>query len=463
MQKNKFDIGNIVFEPFKIKSVEPLPLTSAEERQKWIKSAGFNVFALKSNQVTIDLLTDSGTSAMSDRQWAEMIRADESYAGSRNFVELEETVQELTGMPYVIPVHQGRAAEHLLFSTLLKGGEIIPSNGHFDTTQANIEDCGASAVNLPIVEALDPFLEYPFKGNLCISKLEELLQEKEAQIPIVMLTITNNTGGGQPVSLENIEAVAKIAKKYKKLFIIDACRFAENSFFIKIREEGYADKTPKQIAQKIFSLCDAITFSGKKDAISNIGGLLCFRDQQLAEELKNRLIITEGFPTYGGLAGYSLAAMNQGLKEVLVEDYLSYRLRTVSWTAERLIESGIPVVRPAGGHAIYIEAAKFFDHISRQHLPGIALTTAMYELGGIRGCELGTVAFGKRDEKGEHIFPALDLVRLAFPRRVYTEAHMGYVVECIKHIYNSRASYSGFEFEQEYKVLRHFRSTFRRV
>ncbi|RMD85547.1 MAG: tryptophanase [Candidatus Dadabacteria bacterium] len=455
--------SSILFEPFKIKSVEKLHLSTPKQRRLWIEEAGYNVFSLTSEQVVIDLLTDSGTAAMSDEQWSEMIKADESYAGSRNFLELEKTAREITGMEFILPVHQGRAAEHLLFSTILKEGDIVPSNSHFDTTLANIEDCGAQGINLPTEEGTSPFLKHPFKGNMDVDKLKDLLEQKGERIPAVMMTITNNTGGGQPVSMKNLEAVSSLARQYGKPLIIDACRFAENSYFIKKREEGYKDYTPAEIARKIFSLCDIVTFSGKKDALSNIGGLLCLRDRELVDKLKTKLIVTEGFPTYGGMAGYSLAAMNQGLKEVLDEGYLKYRLRTIEWMVERLEAAQVPVLVPAGGHAIYIEASKFFPHIPRENFPGITLTTELYIRGGIRGCELGTVAFGKRDKDGNHIFPPLDLVRLAVPRRVYTEAHMGYVVECIKEIYSERGRCNGFEFDVEYPIMRHFRSTFKPI
>lgn len=461
--KNPASPQDLLFEPFKIKAVEALPFSTENERERWIREVHFNVFALTSRQVMIDLLTDSGTSAMSDLQWAEMMRADEAYAGSRSFEELQSTVRELTGMSEVMPVHQGRAAEHLLFSCLLKGGEAIPSNGLFDTTLANIQACGATGLNLPTADALDPFSDKPFKGNIDLVQLEKLLRQSDTKIPLVVMTVTNNTGGGQPVSYENLEGVSRLCKKYKKLFVLDACRFAENSYFIKLREPGFQSDSPREIAQKCFALCDAITFSGKKDALVNIGGLLCVRDAKLGERLKNMMLVVEGFPTYGGMAGYSIAAMTQGLKEVLDEKYLEYRLRTISWTVERLKQAAVPVLQPAGGHAVYIEASNFFPHINRENLPGIALTTALYTEGGIRGCELGTVAFGYRDAHGKHILPHLDLVRLAIPRRVYTEAHMGYVVECLADIHRRREEFSGFEFLEEYPVLRHFRSKFRRA
>jgi len=456
-------MNNILFEPFKIKSVEQITLSTEEERRAWIESAGFNLFSLRSNQILIDLLTDSGTSAMSDVGWAEMLKADESYAGSRNFYELEETAQKITGMPFIVPVHQGRAAESILFSILLKGGELVPSNGLFDTTLANIQACGAQGINIPSEEALDPFNTKEFKGNIDIERLSKLLQDKGMDIPFAVMTITNNTGGGQPASLENLEKTYNLLKKHNKLLILDACRFAENAFFIKTLEKSYKNYSVEDIALKCFSLCDAMTFSGKKDGLANIGGLICLRDEALSEEVKTQMILKEGFPTYGGLAGYSLAALNQGLKEVLDEKYLEYRLRTISWMVERLIMAGVPVLRPAGGHAIYLEASKFFPHIPRENLPGIALCTELYIRGGIRACELGTVAFGYRDKDGKHILPPLDFVRLALPRRVYTEAHMGYVVEQIINLFDERESINGYSFKKEFAVLRHFRSTYKKL
>ena len=440
-----------------------MSISTPQERQKWIAAAGFNMFNLRSEQVMIDLLTDSGTVAMSDQQWAEMIRADEAYAGSKTFFELEGVAKNIMGMEFVLPVHQGRAAEHLLFSTLLKGGELIPSNSHFDTTLANIQDQGAEGINLLCPEGLQTFEHHPFKGNMDLEKLESVLAREGHRIPLVMMTITNNTAGGQPVSLENIAGASKIARRYNKMFVLDACRFAENAYFIKRREAGCADLSPLEISRKMFALADAATFSGKKDALSNIGGLLCLRDAELVDRLKTRLLVTEGFPTYGGLAGYSMAAMAQGLREVLDERYLHYRLRTIEWMVERLEQAGIPVLVPAGGHAVYLESSRFFNHIPQEQFPGIALTTALYIKAGVRSCELGTVAFGKRDATGRLVPPPLDLVRLAIPRRTYTEAHMGHVVECLKDIYAEREQARGFRFLKEYDVLRHFRSTFEQV
>ncbi|MCB0336260.1 MAG: tryptophanase [Bdellovibrionales bacterium] len=451
-----------LFEPFKIKAVEALPMATAEERKGWIEKAFFNVFSLASEQVTIDLLTDSGTGAMSDIQWGEMLQADESYAGSRSFKKLETIATELTGMEFAIPVHQGRAAEHILFSELVTPGSLVLSNGFFDTTLANAQSLGAETRNLTIKEAKDPFLPHPFKGNIDLQALEDTLQAEGDRIPFVLLTITNNSGGGQPVSLENLTQAAELTHRYGKLFVLDACRFAENAYFIKSREPGMDQESAKSIAQKCFNLADAVTFSGKKDALANIGGLLCVRTQELADKAKNHMIVVEGFPTYGGLAGYSLAAMAQGLTEVLDETYLKYRLRTIEWMVEQLEEAQVPVIRPAGGHAVYLESSQFFPHIEREKFPGIALTTELYIQGGIRACELGTVAFGYRNEQGKHILPPLDLVRLAIPRRVYTEAHMGFVVNQIVSIFQQRDTIRGYEFLEEFPVMRHFRSKFRR-
>lgn len=454
----------LLFEPFKIKAVEALPITTTEDRRQWIQAAGFNVFALNSDQVTIDLLTDSGTGAMSDKQWGAMLSGDESYAGSRSFRELEATVNDLTGFEHIIPVHQGRSAEHLFFSCLLERGQRIPSNGLFDTTAANIEDCDAFGLNLPCKEALDPFCEAPFKGNIDLTKLEELLERFGEVVPLIVMTITNNSFGGQPVSIENLHFVRKLADKFNILLLLDACRFAENAIFVKRRASGYSETSVKEIARICFDLADVVTFSGKKDGLSNIGGLLCVRDSTLYTRIRDFMVIHEGFPTYGGLAGYSLAAMNQGLKEVLDEDYLSYRVRTIEWAVERLVNAGVPVLRPSGGHAAYIEASKFFPHIPRKQYPGIVLTTELYTRGGIRACELGSVAFGTRDDDGIETLPELDLVRLAFPRRVYTEAHIGYVVETIITLFKERENIaSGYAFETEAPVLRHFNSTFKPV
>ena len=456
-------MSNVVFEPFRIKTVEPIRISTQEERRVWLKEAGYNMFGLKAEQVMIDLLTDSGTSAMSHEQWAKLQSGDESYAGSKSFFELEEIAKDIFQKSIVIPVHQGRAGEHLVFSVLVKKGDVIPSNSHFDTTAANIEDNKGIARNLPCPEASDLDSPFPFKGNMNLEALENLLKSSADHIPFVMLTITNNTGGGQPVSLENIQVVHDLCEKYNKPLIMDACRFAENAYFIKCREKGYENLSVKEIAQKTLSLASIITFSGKKDALVNIGGLVCLDDEGLAEKLKNRLIITEGFSTYGGLAGRDLAAMAQGLREVLEETYLSYRVRTIEWMVEHLSLNNIPVLKPAGGHAFYLDAGLFFPDIKPDHFPGIALVNELYIRAGIRAVELGNVAFGTRDAEGTNVFPPHDFVRFAIPRRVYTEAHAGYVVESLVELHEDRKYVSGWRFKYEAPVMRHFRSTFERI
>lgn len=453
----------ILFEPFRIKVVEPIRMSDQAEREAWIEEAGYNAFHLKSDQVMIDLLTDSGTSAMSQEQWAAIMMGDESYAGSRSFFELVTAVQDIFGHPIVIPVHQGRAGEHLVFSTLLQSHHIVPSNGHFDTTAANVMDNHATPVNLTIEASKDPFEDHPFKGNMDVDRLRSLLVEKGEQIPFVMLSVTNNTCGGQPVSMENAEAVRALCDEFAKPLFIDACRFAENAMFIKKRENGYEDWTPKAISQKMLSLGELCTFSAKKDAFANIGGFVCLRSEELAERLRNKLIVTEGFPTYGGLAGRDLGAVAQGLKEILDEAYLTYRLRTIEWMVERLIEGGVPVLRPSGGHGVYIEAGRFFPHIPAHEFPGIALVNELYIRAGIRAVELGNVCFGTRDGDGKDVFPDLDLVRFAMPRRVYTEAHAGYVVESLIELYHHSSSVRGYEFSFEAPVMRHFRSKFKKI
>lgn len=452
-----------LFEPFRIKVVEPIRISSPLERQNWLKEAGFNVFNLRSEQVMIDLLTDSGTCAMSHDQWAALINGDESYAGSKSFFELEQVAKEIFQKEFIIPVHQGRAGEHLVFSTLVQRGDVIPSNSHFDTTAANIEDNGGIALNLPCPEGTDPYSDFPFKGNIDLTRLESTLREEKARIPFVMCTVTNNTRGGQPVSLENLRAIKALCEKNSKPFVMDACRFAENSYFIKTRESGFGSRSVLSIAQEMCRLADLIIFSAKKDGLANIGGLVCLGSHELSEKLKNRLIITEGFATYGGMAGRDLSAIAQGLREVLEESYLSYRVRTIEWTVERLAKAGIPVITPAGGHAVYLIASDFLPQIAAHELPGITLVCELYLRGGIRAVELGNVAFGKRAPDGSHIAPSLDLVRLAMPRRVYTEAHVGYVVEVIVETFADRARLKGFQFDYEAPVMRHFRSTYKRL
>ncbi|MCB0322853.1 MAG: tryptophanase [Bdellovibrionales bacterium] len=452
--------SEIIFEPFRIKVVEPIRLSTEDERRQWLADAGYNVFLLRSEQVVIDLLTDSGTAAMSQEQWAALQAGDESYAGSKSYFELEAVAQELFQKRVIIPVHQGRAGEHLVFHELIERGAVVPSNGHFDTTAANVRDRGGTPLNLPCAAASQLRTSAPFKGDIDLPALKALLESHHEQIPFVLMTITNNTGGGQPVSFANLSAVKELCTEFRKPLIIDGCRFAENAYFIKMREHGFADESPKAIAQRVFALADIVTFSGKKDALSNIGGLVCLYDEELAERLKNRLVVTEGFSTYGGLAGRDLAAMAQGLREVVEPSYLHYRIRTIEWMVERLDRAKVPVLIPAGGHGLYIDAAAFFTHLSPEQFPGIALVNELYLRGGIRAVELGNVAFGSTDESGKPQFPPHDLVRLAMPRRVYTEAHAGYVVEIILSLFRQATQVRGYRFVKEAPVLRHFRSTF---
>ncbi len=448
-----------IIEPFRIKSVEPIRQTTQEERQKLLKNAGYNLFLLKSRDVLIDLLTDSGTSAMSAEQWAAMMRGDESYAGSPSFARFEAEVQNLMGFKHIIPTHQGRAAEAILFSILGGAGKIIPNNTHFDTTRGNIETTGARAVDLLCKEGLDPSDLSTFKGNMDIEKLESFMAENADHVPCVMITITNNAGGGQPVSLANIRAVSAIARKYGKPFFIDGCRFAENAWFIKQREAGQNTRSITEIVRDMFALADGMTMSAKKDAIVNIGGWLALNDDALADKARMRLIMTEGFPTYGGLAGRDLEAIAQGLKEVVDEDYLRYRVRTNEYIVERLDKMGIPVVKPAGGHAVFIDARAWLSHIPPLNYPGQAVACALYEVGGIRACEIGTVMFGRQPD-GSEIPAQLDLVRLAMPRRVYTQAHADYIIEVFGDIARRAGDLRGFKITEEPPALRHFTAKF---
>ncbi|GAB4304115.1 MAG: tryptophanase [Myxococcota bacterium] len=447
-----------IIEPFKIKSVEPIKMTTRKEREAALKEAGYNVFLLKADDVLIDLLTDSGTGAMSAEQWAGIMRGDESYAGSKSFYRFEGVIRELFGFKEVIPTHQGRAAERILFHTVVKPGQAVPNNTHFDTTRANIEYNRADAVDLVIPEGLTPSIEHPFKGNMDVEKLDKFIADRGANnIPICMLTITNNSGGGQPVSMKNIRDVRKICDKYGIPFFLDACRFAENAFFIKRRENGYADKAVKEIVQEIFSYADGCTMSAKKDAIVNIGGFIALNDSILAQEMRNLLILTEGFPTYGGLAGRDLEAMAQGLLEVIDENYLLYRIRSVEYLGERLDKMGIPIVKPPGGHAVYIDAKAFLPHIPPSQFPAWALTNELYLAGGIRGVEIGSVMFGKRDPKtGAEIPARLELVRLAMPRRVYTQSHVDYVIEVFANLKDRKEEIKGLKLTYQADVLRHF-------
>ena len=443
-----------IIEPFRIKSVEPLHRTTPEQREKLLEAAGYNLFQIRADDILIDLLTDSGTSAMSTEQWAAMMRGDESYAGSESFYRFESAVKDLTGFRHVIPTHQGRAAERILFSILCKPGQIVPNNTHFDTTRANIEFNGARAVDLPIAEAADTQARIPFKGNMDVEALDRLLQAEGAgRVPLVMITITNNSGGGQPVSMANIEAVRTVAERHGVPLYLDACRFAENAWFIKRDEPGYADFSPREIARKMFALADGCTFSAKKDAFANIGGFLCTNNSKLAELETNLLILTEGFPTYGGLAGRDLEAIAVGLEEVLQPEYLEYRIASTAYLGRHIADHGVPIVEPPGGHAIYIDAGRMLAHVPRSQFPGQALAVELYRHAGVRSVEIGSVMFG---EAARH-----ELLRLAIPRRVYTQSHIDYLVEAIVEVNDRRDRIRGFEIISEPQFLRHFTARFR--
>ncbi|MGA3258687.1 MAG: tryptophanase [Bryobacteraceae bacterium] len=443
-----------IIEPFRIKSVEPLTYTSREEREGYLEAAGYNLFLIEARHILIDLLTDSGTSAMSTEQWAAVMRGDESYAGSESFFRLRRVAEALTGFRHIIPTHQGRAAERILFTVLTKPGHVVPSNTHFDTTRANIEFTGARAVDLPIPEAADTQARLDFKGNMDAAALEALIEREGAEkIPLVMLTITNNSGGGQPVSMANIEAVKRVASRHGIPLYLDACRFAENAWFIHEREAGYVDWTPKQIAQKMFSLADGCTFSAKKDAFANIGGFLCTNDDRLAQQETNLLILTEGFPTYGGLAGRDLDAIAVGLEEILHPDYLRYRIASTGYLGRHIADRGVPIVEPPGGHAIYIDAARMLPHIPAHQFPGQALAVELYRHAGIRSVEIGSVMFGAA---ARH-----ELLRLAIPRRVYTQSHIDYVVEAVLEVNARKGDIRGLEIAEEPPFLRHFSARFR--
>ena len=450
-----------IIEPFRIKAVEPIKMTTPEERRGLIERVGFNLFKLPAEDVIIDLLTDSGTSAMSAAQWGALMQGDESYAGARSWYRFERAVKEIFGFEHVIPAHQGRAAERILFSVLVRPGHVVPSNTHFDTTRANIEFAGGRAVDLPAPEAADPASRAPFKGDMDVRALEALIAEVGPErIPVIMLTVTNNSGGGQPVSMANIKAVSRIARTHGIPFYIDACRFAENAWFIKQREPGYADKTPREIAREMFSYADGATMSAKKDAFANIGGFLVTNDGDLAAQERDLLILTEGFPTYGGLAGRDLEAIAVGLDEVLEEDYLNYRIVSTAYVANKLDEAGVPVMLPAGGHAVYLDARRFLPHVPPLQYPGQALSVELYVEGGVRGVEIGTVMFGKDPHTGEEKPAHWDLVRLAIPRRVYTQSHMDYVVEAVAQVYERREEIGGMRIVREPRFLRHFSAEF---
>lgn len=451
-----------IIEPFKIKMVEPIKLTTPAQREEILQRAHFNVFQIPAEDVLIDLLTDSGTSAMSSEQWSGMLRGDESYAGARSWFHFEKVLRDLTGMPHILPTHQGRASERILFELIGGPGKVIPSNNHFDTTRANIEHSGAEALDLVIAEGKQPSLRHTFKGNLDVARLRELIDRVGPErIPVCMVTVTNNSGGGQPVSLQNLREVKAVCQRHGIPLFLDACRFAENAYLIKLREPGQESRTAREIARAMFDLADGATISAKKDGLVNIGGVLLLRDDVLAQRANNLLILTEGFVTYGGLAGRDLEAMAQGFQEVLEEDYLQYRLQSVAYLGDHLRAAGVQIVEPPGGHAIYIDAAAFCAHLSPAELPGQALVCALYRHAGIRTVEIGTVMFGHRDAvTGAMIHPPLELVRLAIPRRVYTQSHIDYVIEAVTEVFGKRRSLRGLRITEEPTMLRHFTAKF---
>jgi len=445
-----------IIEPFRIKVVEPLRMTTREERERILRAAHFNVFDIRARDVLIDLLTDSGTGAMSSEQWSGIMRGDESYAGAESFFRFRDVVRELTGFAHILPTHQGRAAERILFELVGGAGKVVPNNSHFDTTRANIEHSGAEAVDLPIAEAKDPSRRHPFKGNMDVGKLEELIARiGPERIPLVMVTVTNNSAGGQPVSLENLKAVRAVCDRHGLPMFLDACRFAENAFFIKRREAGQEHRDIRDIVREMFDLADGATISAKKDGLVNIGGILLIRDETLALRADALLILTEGFVTYGGLAGRDLEALAQGLEEVVHEDYLTYRIRSTEYLGEKLLRIGFPIVEPPGGHAIYVDAGKLLPHIAPEQFPGQALVCALYREAGIRSVEVGSVMFGGGGRR-----PDLELVRLAIPRRVYTQSHVDYVVEAAEQVYARRQELVGLRMTYEPPFLRHFTAKF---
>ncbi|MGD0975858.1 MAG: tryptophanase [Candidatus Korobacteraceae bacterium] len=445
-----------IIEPFRIKSVEPIRWTTRAEREQLLRDAHYNLFLLAADDVLIDLLTDSGTGAMSTYQWGAIMEGDESYAGSRSYIRFRDSVQDIFGYKHVIPTHQGRAAERILFSVMVKKGDVVPNNTHFDTTRANVEHAGGEALDLPIAEGKQPSLIHPFKGNMDVAALEQAIQRVgRERIPLVILTVTNNSGGGQPVSMENARCVSAICKKHGIPFYFDACRFAENAYFIKLREKGYEDKTPKQIAQEMFALGDGCTMSAKKDGMANIGGFLCTNDDLLAQQEKDLLILTEGYPTYGGLAGRDLEAIAVGLQEALHEDYLKYRIASTAYLGNHISQQGVPIVLPPGGHAVYLDARAFVPHIPLEEFPGVALACELYLEGGIRSVEIGTLMFGSAAK--------MDLVRLAIPRRTYTQSHVDYVIEVILEVWERRDWIRGYKLTYEPPFLRHFTAQFKRA
>lgn len=451
-----------IIEPFRIKMVEPIRMTTREEREKKIEEAFFNPFLLRAEDVLIDLLTDSGTGAMSTRQWAGIMEGDESYAGARSYFRFEASVKAIFGHRHVIPTHQGRASERLLCAAVVKPGDLIPGNTHFDTTRANIEASRGEALDLPIPEAADLENLHPFKGNIDLAKLEAVLAKEHSRVPFVLLTVTNNSGGGQPVSMACIRETKRLCQQFGIPLLLDAARFAENAYFIKLREEGYGDKTPREIAREMFSYSDGALMSMKKDAFGNIGGVLSLNLDSWAEKIRTLLILTEGFVTYGGLAGRDLEALAIGLEEVLEEDYLRYRIASTAYVGEHLRALGVPVLQPFGGHAVYLDGRRFCPHLADEQLPGWAVTVALYEEAGVRACEIGNVMFGRKTPEGSWQWPTLDLVRLAIPRRVYTQSHMDYVVEAIGELFQRREQIQGLEFVYRNEVLPHFTARFRR-
>ncbi len=458
---NTEPVFTTIFEPFKIKTVEPIHITPYTERARLLDEAGLNPFLIRAEHVLIDLLTDSGTSAMSARQWAALLDGDESYAGARSFYQFLEQVQKITGFKHVLPTHQGRAAERILFGAVGGKGKVIPNNTHFDTTRANVEFRESIAVDCLTDEGKNPEHIADFKGNMDLARLEQVIQQYGPEnIPLVMLTVTNNSGGGQPVSMANIRATKEICRKYGLPLFLDACRFAENAWFIKMREPGYADKTPLEIAQEMFSYADGATMSSKKDALVNIGGFLAMNDDALEETCRTLLIVTEGFPTYGGLAGRDLAALAQGLEEVLEEDYLRYRIGTIERLGKKLMDNGVPILMPTGGHAVYLDAKRFCPHIPPRQFPAQSIVCALYRDGGVRAVEIGSVMFGTENPDGSFEASPMELVRLAIPRRVYTQSHMDYLVEVCTHVYRHRESLKGLRFTYEAPMLRHFTARF---
>ena len=448
--------SDIIIEPFRIRSVEPIRFKTISERQAILEKAGYNPFLIKAEDVLIDLLTDSGTGAMSSQQWSGMIASDESYAGSASFYKFESTVQDITGLKHVIPTHQGRAAENILFTALANEKDVVPNNTHFDTTRAHVEHNKAEARDMVIPEGRDPRNEYPFKGNMDTDQLIRTIEiEGPERIPVIMLTVTNNSGGGQPVSMQNIRAVSEIARDHNIPFFLDACRFAENAWFIKQREKGYEDKSPIEIAREMFSYADGCTMSAKKDGMSNIGGFLALNSDKLAEKCRSMVILTEGFPTYGGMAGYDMEAVARGLYEALDEGYLRYRTRSIAYLGDKLSEDGIPIVKPTGGHAVYIDAKEMLPEIPQHHYPAWSLNNALYILGGVRGVEIGTMMFGLQPD-GTEKPAAMELVRLAFPRRVYTQSHVDYLAEVIIEAGRQKEKLTGYQITDAPNVLRHF-------